>query len=154
MAVTGRGRKANQDWALLLAQFEADYVPHNRTLREFCKDRELDEKGTSVAFSRERKRTALGVFHERNKPLLMLAQRQVYRAVLESVNWPDQVKAAEFNLKVLEKVAEREEPNPGLTQNLNVVMPPLFPESSLARQMVEALTGQAQPKEVKAARLD
>ena len=150
MAVTGPGRQPSHDWALLLSQFEAEYVPHKITLRQFCKERGISEKLCSDAFNRERKRTALGVFHDRNKPLLLVAQRRVQEALARISVEADPIKAGRFALEVYEKVAEREEPNPLLTQQLNVVMPPLFPPSALAARAIEALTGKPAPKTIEA----
>lgn len=149
MAVVHRGGlRPLQDWALLLAQYEADYAPHLKTIREFCADREvpLPYQVTVNAFMRERKRNTMAAFHARNKPLLLTAQNKVAESLEQSDQWEDKVQAANFRLKVLEKVSEREEPNPMLTQ-VNVVIPPLFPESALAAKAIEAITGQqAKPK--------
>ncbi len=144
------GRAPAQDWALLLAQYEADYEPHKVTASAFFKEKGVNEKLGLNAFQRERTRTALAVFHDRNKPLLLGAQRMVMRHLAESVNWPDQKAAAAFALKVLEIVSEREEPNPLLTLNQNVEMPPLFPSSGLAAKAIEVLTaGEGPAKEGK-----
>ncbi len=154
MAVTGAGRKPNHDWPLLKAEFEARYVPEGRTLREFSEDRELDETVVSNAFRRLAKQSAMAAFHDRDKPLLLVAQRGVMNMLAEAMNKDrkgyDPVEVGRFALLVLEKVAEREEPNPGLSASLNVVMPPLFPQGSLAAQAIEALTGVSKEDRLKA----
>ncbi len=139
------GKKPSHDYALLLAQYDADYVPQGRTLEEFCKDRDIfeDYKTISAGFIRERKRTAMGAFHDRNKPLLLGAQRMVMAALTRAQAESDPIKAGEFALKVYEKVAEREEPNPLLTLNQNLIIPPLFPPSAMAAKAIEALTGKS-----------
>lgn len=137
------GPKPTHDYALLLAQYEADYAPHGRTLKEFCSDREppLVYATVSAGFVAERKRTAMGAFHDRNKPLLLGAQRMIMAALTRVAQEADPIKAGEFALKVYEKVAEREEPNPLLTLSQNIIIPPLFPSSALAARTIEALTG-------------
>ena len=145
MGSKGSGPGPSQDWALLLAQYEADYEPHKVTLREFFKEKGIPEKTGSNAFLREKARTALAAFHDKNKPLLLGAQRMVMQSLIDSVDWPDQAKAAMFQLKVLEIVAEREEPNPLLVQQTQVVLPPMFPQSSLAAKAIELLTSGEKP---------
>lgn len=141
MAVDRPGPAPSQDWPMLLAEYEAEYAPHKRTITEFAVERGLNNDTVARAFMRERERTAMNVIHARNKPLGIIAQRNVMRAVIDSENWPDRVRAANFNLAVLQAVLEREEPNPGLASNVAIVLPPMFPDSGLARAMMEALTG-------------
>jgi hypothetical protein len=138
---TGGGRANAHDWALLVAQFDADWAPHGRTLREFCESREvpLPYQLTSAAFIRERKRSSLGTIHSRNLPLGIVAQRRVSEALARMSVEAGPVKAGEFALKVLAQVMEREEPNATLAQQINIVIPPLFPESEAARRATKAL---------------
>ncbi len=136
------GPRQQQDYPLLKAQFEAEYVPLGRTLTEFCKDRNppMAIATVSAAFTRLDKKTTLQTFHERNQPIILVAQRRVMEGLAITDPTPAQVRKAEFALKVFEKVSEREEPNPLLTLNQNMVLPPLFPASSLAGEAIRALT--------------
>lgn len=139
------GGGSSQDWALLLAQYDADYEPHKITMREFFKERGISEKTGTKAFQRERTRSALTVVHARNKPLLIESQRLVWKALRESETWIDQTKAAAFQLKVLEVISQREEPNPLLTLERTVELPPMFPNSGLAAKAIELLTSGGKP---------
>lgn len=144
------------DWAILHAQFKAEYEPHHRTLKEFCAEQAVLEgvpyKSVSAAFLRESKRAKLEAFHARNEPILLAAQRHVAKAVTDPATFATVAgaKHAEFALKVFEKVAEREEPNPLLQQTMNVVVPPLFPQSALAAKAIAALTGKAPARIIEA----
>ena len=139
------GGGSSQDWALLLAQYDADYEPHKITMRAFFKERGILEKTGMAAFQRERTRTALSVFHDRNKTLLVAAQRLVMKSLVESETWLDQTRAAAFQLKVLEVISQREEPNPLLTLERTVELPPMFPNSGLAAKAIEMLTSGGKP---------
>lgn len=141
MAGRKPGRAPAHDWAILMAEYDADYLPENKSLKEFCLERKLDPTVTSNSFQKERRRSAMAAFHGRNKPLLLKAQQSVLIALEESKTWKNRPAAAKFALDVLEKVAEREEPNPLLAQQFNVVLPPMFPAGSLASKAIEALTG-------------
>jgi len=143
-------RPSTHDWSLLYAQYEADYLPRKIKLKDFCKEKELPYKQTSQAFQKDRLRTTLAVFHDRNKPLLLAAQRMVMKYLAESVNWGDPKGAAEFALKVYEKVSEREEPNPSLTMQQVIELPPLFPASAMAAKAIETLTTIEEVKKGKA----
>ncbi|MDE2102498.1 MAG: hypothetical protein KGL39_34950 [Patescibacteria group bacterium] len=150
------GKIAIKDWATLYAHFKAEYQPHLRTLKEFVAEQPSLEgipyKTVSAAFIREEKRAKLEAFHARNEPILLAAQRHVAKAVTDPATFATVAgaKHAEFALKVFEKVAEREEPNPLLQQTMNVVVPPLFPQSALAAKAVAALTGKAPARIIEA----
>ena len=138
-----RGRVSIHDWALLLAQFQAEWEPHGRTLKEFCANREvpLPYPLAKAAFSREKMRTALVAIHARNKPRGLIAQRRVMEALakISADGAPVSLKAGEFALKVFTAVMEREEPNATLAQQINIVIPPLFPESDAAKRAMKSL---------------
>lgn len=131
--------KALADWAFMLAEFEAEYVPHKRTIREFCLDHDLPYSVTANAFERERKRGALGAFRDRNKPLIIGVQSEL-RRILELMAGSKDPKHADFMLKAYEKLAERVEPDPKLGAAANVKLPPLFAPSPLGAGVTEALT--------------
>ncbi len=152
--VPGPGREPMQDWARLLAEYNADYEPHMLTLKQFVAERcpDANYKTVSEAFGRERKRAKLETFHARNEPILLAAQRRVAEAINDPAIFesPGGAKLAEYALKVFEKVAEREEPNPLLTQNLLVAPAPLFPTSALAQEAMEILMGKKPMQTVEA----
>jgi hypothetical protein len=133
------GIRPLHDYAALLAEFEADYRPNGRTLQDLADERGIERQTLANAFTRERKRTALEAFHARNKALLLKAQRKVNEALDSDRLKPEF--AAGFALKTMALVSEREEPNPLLAQQTNVIIPPLFAMSPLAEAFVLALTG-------------
>lgn len=132
--------KQKHDWSLLVAQYDADYAPRKITLKEYCKETGIEYGLASKAFARERTRTALAIFHDRNKPLLLAAQSRVMTLLADSQNWEDKKAAAAFALKVYEIVAQREEPKPELHVGIDAKLPSLFPESTMAQQAIVALT--------------
>jgi hypothetical protein len=133
------GIRPLHDYAELLAQFEADYRPYGRTLETFALERGIARQTLANAFTRERKRTAVQAFHSRNKALLLKAQRKVNEALDSDLLRPEF--AAGFALKTMALVAEREEPNPLLVQQTQVVVPPLFAMTPLAQAAIRAITG-------------
>ena len=136
-----------RDWAMLRAKYEAEYAPNNIPLKKFCADQDppIPINTCVSAFNRERKRARLSAFHSRNPLLLLTAQQVVQASLTDPVAFQTNAAArkAEFALRVYEKVAEREEPSPELAQQVNVVIPPLFPDSALAQRTMAMLTGKA-----------
>lgn len=128
------------DWAFMLAEFEAEYAPHKRTIREFCLDHDLPYSATVNGFERERRRAALGAFRDRNKPLLLGTQKQLRRVLEIMAASPKPEVHADFMLKAYEKLAERVEPDPKLGAAASVKLPPLFASSTLGSGVTEALT--------------
>ena len=127
----------SQDWAFLLAQFNAEYVPLRRSLRQFVHDRGLVYSTTAKAFDRESKRGALGAFRARNAPLLLAAQENLKQVLIAAA--ADPKKYGDLAVRIYEKLAERVEPDPTLAAAANVKLPPLFGESSLGAQVTAEL---------------
>lgn len=140
MGSSTSGPKPTRDWSFYMAQYDADYKPLGVKLKEFCKERELPYEQTSNNFRKLRTKAVMEVFHDRNKPILLAAQRLIMKALVESASWGDPKAAAAFALRVYSEVSQREEPNPLMTANQTVVLPPLFPQSALAAQAIKALT--------------
>ena len=133
---------------MLRAKYEAEYAPNHISLKQFCLDQDppLHLGSTLSAFNRERKRARLSAFHERNPQILLIAQQVVKESLTSTIDpTPSQSRKADFALRVVEKISEREEPNAALAQQVNVVIPPLFPDSALAQKTMAILTGKALP---------
>lgn len=131
---------------MLRAKYEAEYSPNHISLKQFCLDQDppLHLGSTLSAFNRERKRARLSAFHARNPQILLIAQQVVKESLNSSADpTPAQSRKADFALRVVEKIAEREEPNAALAQQVNVVIPPLFPDSAIAQRTMAILTGRA-----------
>lgn len=121
------------DWPLTYAEYKADFEPQGQTVADFARAKKLNYSTVHNAFKRLLNKPALVSFHEKNKPLLLKAQS----VVREALNKPDVDPG--FALRALEKVAEREEPNAGLAQQTNIILPPMF-ASAKAEAAVRALT--------------
>ena len=129
---------------MLRAKYEAEYAPNHISLKQFCIDNGCPLGTTLSAFNRERKRARLSAFHARNPQILLIAQQVVKESLNSSADpTPAQSRKADFALRVVEKIAEREEPNAALAQQVNVVIPPLFPDSAIAQRTMAILTGRA-----------
>ena len=138
------GRAPFADYAYLVALYDADYLPAKITIKDFCAgfDPPLPYATTVDGMDRARKRSAVQAAHERNKPLLLQAQKKVKEALeSDDEEFKDgKAKKAEYALKVFGQVFEREEPSPELAQAVNIVIPPLFAPGTRAEEMIAALT--------------
>ncbi|MBU6231477.1 hypothetical protein KGP36_02310 [Patescibacteria group bacterium] len=120
------------DWPQLYAEWKAQWEPAGESIAAFARAKNLKHKTVEGQFRRREIKASLDIAHARNKSLLLKSQTKVAAALDAENVEPD------FALKVFKTVFEREEPNAGLAQQTNIIVPPMF-ASPAAQAAMEAL---------------